>query len=144
MDSWNYLGWESNFFIMPPARQSEFIVNYLHVAGSNLRWLRGRFYYWYISRHMNHYITEWLTEPSQALWTDNQPICQVVYISVFCCQKYNYSSRDLICPDVPKNAKRLRRSILNIFFFEVIYLHIVHPPPPPPPPSFLVGDPVFN
>ena len=109
MDSWNYLGWESNFFIMPPARQSEFIVNYLHVAGSNLGWLRGRFYYSYISGHMNHYITEWLTELSQVPWTDNQPISQVVYISVFCCQKYNDFSWDLICPDVPKNVNGIEK-----------------------------------
>ena len=73
----------------------------------------------------------WLTKPTQVPWTGNQPICQVVYISVFCLyilswdrQKYNYYLWDLICPDVLKKVKWLRRCTLTIFF-KVIYLHSV-------------------
>ena len=70
---------------------------------------------------MDPHIIDWLTKPSQVPWTENQPIWQVVYIIVFClhtlldCQEYNYSSWDLICPDVPKKTKSLWRSMLNIF-----------------------------
>ena len=82
---------------------------------------------------MDPHITDWLTKPSQVLWTDSQPVFQVVYISVFSLyklsldfQKYNYISWDLICLDVPKKAKWLQRCMLNIFL-KVIYLHSVHP-----------------
>ena len=81
---------------------------------------------------MNPHVTDWLTKSSQVPSTGNQPICQVGYTSVFSYilswdrQKYNYSSWDLICPDVPKKVKWLRRSTLNIFL-KVIYLHSVHP-----------------
>ena len=60
-----------------------------------------------------------LTKPSQVPWTGKEPICQVVYISGFrldtLCEKYNYSSWDLICPHVPKKVEWLGRSMLNIF-----------------------------
>ena len=88
---------------------------------------------------MDPHVTDWLTKPSQVPWTGNQPICQVVYISVFClhtllrpskvqlffmglnmsrCSKKGYSSWDLICPDVWKKVKWLQRSIYIKHFFK--------------------------
>ena len=33
---------------------------------------------------MDPHVTDWLTKASQVTGTGNQPICQVIYISVFC------------------------------------------------------------
>ena len=58
--------------------------------------------------HMDRHITDWVTKPSQLPWTGNPPICQVVYISIFCLhtlldsQEYNSSSWNSICSDIPK------------------------------------------
>ena len=74
--------------------QSQFLVNYLHVAGPNLGHWEGdllSIVCWiiitsltYLQVHMDPHITDWITKPSQVPWTGNQPICQVVYLSVFC------------------------------------------------------------
>ena len=61
----------------------------------------------------------WLTKPTQVPWTGNQPICQVAYISVFCLHTYNYSSWDLISPDVPKKANGFKK---GYFFKNITYI----------------------
>ena len=80
---------------------------------------------------MGPHVTDWLTKPIQMAWTGNQPIFLVIYISVFCLhnilRNYDYSLWDLICPDVPKKVKWLRRSTLNIFL--KIYLLTYCAPP---------------
>ena len=79
-------------------------------------------------------ITDRLTKPSQVPWTSKKPICQVVYILVFCLvyQEYNYSSWDLICPDVPKIAKWLEKSMLNTFLKWATYITYIECPLPLP------------
>ena len=72
----------------------------------------------YLQVHMELLVTDWRTKPSQLPWTGNQPICQIVYISVFFLhtQEYYCSSWDLICLDIPKKTKQLWRSMSSIFF----------------------------
>ena len=77
---------------------------------------------------MDPCITDRLTKPSKVHQTSKQPICQVVYILVFCLvyQEYNYSSWDLVCPDVPKKAKWLEKKYVK-HFFKVTNLHRMPP-----------------
>ena len=70
---------------------------------------------------MDPHVTDWLTKPSQVPWTGNQPICQVVYISVFCLHTLLRLSRVYLffmrvdISRCTKKAKWLQRSKLNNF-----------------------------
>ena len=72
--------------------------------------------------HIDPHITGWVTKPIQVSLTwqpTNLSSSYTFQFSVcilsFGCQKYNYSSWVLKCPEVPKKANWLRRSMLNIY-----------------------------
>ena len=68
-------------------------------------------------------------------WTGNQPICQVVYISVFCLHSFLRMSRVQLffvklnmsrCTKKRLNAMALKKYVK--YFFKVVYLYSVQPP----------------
>ena len=74
--------------------------------------------------YMDLHITDWVTKTSQVPYNLNWQPTNLsssytfqfsAYILSLNYQEYNYSSWDFICLEVPKKAKWLRRSMLNIY-----------------------------
>ena len=83
---------------------------------------------------MDPHVTDWLTKPSQVLWTGNQPIYQVVYFSVFCLHTLLRPSKvwlffiRLNMSRCTKKVKWLRRSTLTNFLkSDLLTMHPLSP-----------------
>ena len=90
---WEKLGWKTGYAIIL-ASKTKWVSSQLFVCDRDKHGPLGRrhLHYLFITElllfwpvgYMNPHLTDWVTEPSQVPWTGNLPICQVVYISIFC------------------------------------------------------------